>query len=190
MNESTSFLYLSGCSCCPSGSLIGYVPPGVGPGRTGWASRVQRGQHWELSPCSSSPSPHGGSRGQAVAGPSGCPFSYWRCGSLSSCKEDQKQEVSGQIGRRADMMWKRRDWRTDVSGRHRADPKCIFFIHYLHLYLLIFWLCQEFGYAVFCTLEMIYLAKCSREKLKWGDVTHIEPTLRDYQLYVNEWKWP
>lgn len=91
-------LYLSGCSCCPSGSLIGCVRPGGGPGRTGWASRVRTGRRSELSPCSSSPSPRDGSRGQGVAGPSGCPSSCWRCGSLSSCTEEHKhtgEEVSG-----------------------------------------------------------------------------------------------
>lgn len=82
--------YLSGCSCCPSDSLIGCVRPGGGPGRTGWANHVQTGPRWGLSPCSSSPSPHDGSRGQEVAGPSGCPSSYWHCDSLSSCTEDEK----------------------------------------------------------------------------------------------------
>lgn len=86
-------LYLSGCSCCRSGSLIGCVPPEGGPGRTEWASRVRTGRRWELSPCSSSPSPRDGSTGRGGAGPSGCPSSYWRCGSPASCTNRQGQEV-------------------------------------------------------------------------------------------------
>lgn len=80
--------YLSGCSCCLSGSLIGCGQPAAGPGRTGWASRVRRGRRSELFPCSSFPSLRGGSKGQEAAGPSGCPSSCWRCGSLSSCMEE------------------------------------------------------------------------------------------------------
>lgn len=80
-------LYLSGCSCCLSDSLIGCVRPGGGPGRTGLVSHVQMGQRWELSPCSSSPSLHGGSRDLEAAGPSGCLFSCWHCDSLFSYTE-------------------------------------------------------------------------------------------------------
>lgn len=90
---SAFILYLSGCSCCPSGSLIGCVRPGGGPGRTGWVSRVRTGRRWELSPCSSSPSPRDGSRGQEAEGPSGCPSSCWHCGSLSSCTEEHKHTL-------------------------------------------------------------------------------------------------
>lgn len=84
-------LYLNGCFCSPSGSLIGCVPPGGGPGKTGLVNRGQMVRCWELSPCSSSPSPRGGSRGPEAAGPSGCPSSYWHCDLLSSCTEDEKR---------------------------------------------------------------------------------------------------
>lgn len=102
-DDLASILYLSGYSCFLSGSLIGCGRPVGGPGRTGWASCVRTVRHWVLSPCSSSPSPRDGSTGQEVAGPSGCPSSYWHCGSLSSCTEDKKlkgEEVSGQEGRK------------------------------------------------------------------------------------------
>lgn len=89
MTESASILYLSGCSCCLSGSLTGCVRLGGGPGTTGWVNHVRTGQHLELSPCSSFPSPHDGSRGREAAGPSGCPSSYWNCGSLSSYTDEK-----------------------------------------------------------------------------------------------------
>lgn len=104
MTESSSILYLSGCSCCPSGSLTGCVQLEGGPGTTGWVNHVRTGRHWEPSPCSSFPSPHDGSRGQEAAGPSGCPSSYWHCGLLSSYtgekvrgKADVKNTLQGWV---------------------------------------------------------------------------------------------
>lgn len=91
-------LYLSGCFCCLSGSLTGCVQPGEGPGRTGWASHDPRGRRWGLSPCSSSPSLHDGSRGQGASGLSGCLFFCWCCGSPSSCTK-RWQAVSQEVNR-------------------------------------------------------------------------------------------
>lgn len=84
------WLYLSGCSCCLSGSLIGCGQPAAGPGRTGLASRGQRGRRWGPFPCFSFPSLRGGSKGPEVSGPSGCPSSCWRCDSLSSCTQERR----------------------------------------------------------------------------------------------------
>lgn len=88
-------LYLSGCSCCRSGFLTGCEQPGEGPGRPGGASRGQRGRRWGLSPCSSSPSPRDGSRGQEASSPSGCLSFCRRCGWPASCTQT-RQAVSGE----------------------------------------------------------------------------------------------
>lgn len=114
LTELTFTLYLSGCSCCLSGFLIGCVQPVEGPGRTGWVSHGRMVQHLEPFPCSSFPFLHDGSRGQEVSGLSGCPSFCWHCGLLSSCTEEHRRR------RRVEAVGKLENYQRRTRGRSFA----------------------------------------------------------------------